>query len=114
MIYDEAIKTLNTFRNAYYNYTEDEEKKNVAQALDVVLPYNKKVEKELEEYKISDKSKEESSIEYYNLYKETKRKLKKVEELLGLYQSRFSFYNFDEDKELREIKQKEKELEAIK
>lgn len=36
---------------------------------------------------------------------------KKVEELLELYQKRFSFYNFDEDKDLREIKQLEKELE---
>lgn len=36
---------------------------------------------------------------------------KKIEELLGLYQKRFSFYNFDEDKDLREIKQLEKELD---
>ncbi len=36
---------------------------------------------------------------------------KKVEELLELYQKRFSFYNFDEDKDLREIKQLEKELD---
>jgi hypothetical protein len=35
---------------------------------------------------------------------------KKVEELLGLYQKRFSFYNFDEDKQLREIKVLEEEL----
>jgi len=40
------------------------------------------LQNELEEYKVSDKSKEESSIEYYNLYKETKRQLKKVEEFI--------------------------------
>ena len=50
MIYDEAIKTLNTFRNAYYNYTEDEEKKNVSQALNVILPRVKKVEELLKLY----------------------------------------------------------------
>jgi len=38
---------------------------------------------------------------------------KKEHELLGLYQKRFSFYNFDEDKDLREIKLKEKELEEM-
>ena len=78
----------------------------------------KKVEEELEEYKISDKSKEESSIEYYNLYKETKRKLKKVEELLGLY--RKLDRNIDHltcsqiaklDDEIDEL---EKELEKLK
>lgn len=68
MNYEEAIKTLNTFRNAYYNYTEDEEKKNVAQALDVVLPHNKKVEKELEELKRYPTADEvcEALGEYYN------------------------------------------------
>lgn len=35
---------------------------------------------------------------------------KKEHELLGLYQDRFSFYNFDEDKSLREIKALEEEL----
>jgi hypothetical protein len=38
----------------------------------------------------------------------------KEHELLGLYQKRFSFYNFDEDKQLREIKALEKELEEMK
>ena len=35
----------------------------------------------------------------------------KVTKLLELYQKRFSFYNFDEDKQLREIKALEKQLE---
>ena len=39
---------------------------------------------------------------------------KKVEELLELYRERFSFYNFDEDIDLRKIKQKQKELEELK
>ena len=64
MNYDEAIKTLNTFRNAYYNYTEDEEKKNVAQALDVVLPKHTKVEELLVLYK-------ELAIVRFYLFSET-------------------------------------------
>ena len=76
-IYDEAIENLKNGMDNLYSY----------QVLEIIkaLERAKKVEKELEEYKISDKSKEESSIEYYNLYKETKCKLKKVEELLELY-----------------------------
>ena len=37
-VYDEAIGTLNKFRNNHYNNGEDEEKRSVAQALNVVLP----------------------------------------------------------------------------
>lgn len=38
------------------------------------------------------------------------KRAKKEHELLGLYQKRFGFYNFDEDKDLREIKALEEEL----
>jgi len=72
--------------------------------------------KELEEYKISDKSKEESSIEYYNLYKDTKRRLAKVEELLRLYRSVYGVVqSWDTMPHIHaQIKQKEKELEELK
>lgn len=58
------------------------------------------------------RARESGSIEKKKIIKALER-AKKVEELLGLYQKRFSFYNFDEDKDLREIKLKEKELEEM-
>ncbi|NBK24007.1 MAG: hypothetical protein EOM68_18490 [Spirochaetia bacterium] len=48
--HDEARIALNKFRNRYYNDI-DGEKRDVAMALDVVLPYLVKTEKELEELK---------------------------------------------------------------
>lgn len=121
-IYDEAIETLENSK-ACTGFNCDYP--NVIKALERA----KKVEEELEEYKISDKSKEDSSILYYNLYKEAKRKLKKVEELLDLYRLQQEFkerYNtsvrlLDQQEYLDNIREiaeeiylKEKELEEMK
>lgn len=110
-IYDLAIEELIQENNESCKTLENRIP-NVFKALERA----KKVEKELEEYKISDKSKEESSIEYYNMFKETKRKLKKVEELLGLYKQYYnripigtSMYKVE-----LEIARLEKELEELK
>ena len=86
-LYDELIIILQDGKELGFTYDEIDD---IIKALERA----KKVEKELEEYKISDKSKEESSIEYYNLYKETKCKLKKVEELLELFKQ-LSLVNYN-------------------
>ena len=57
MLYDEAIKKLNEFRNRHYN-DQDQELRGIAQALNVVLPQTIK----------------------------NSERAKKVEELLKLYQ----------------------------
>ncbi len=105
-IYDELITILQDGKELGFTYDEIDD---IIKALERA----KKVEKELEEYKISDKSKEESSIEYYNLYKETKRKLKKVEELLALYRECNKEGVFWLEIQQR-IAQLEKELEEMK
>lgn len=48
--------------------------------------------------------------EYERLILKALERAKKEHELLELYQKRFGFYNFDEDKSLREIKALEEEL----
>jgi hypothetical protein len=73
-----------------------------------------KVEEELEEYKISDKSKEESNIEYYNMYKEYKRKYEQLKRDVKRYfeiDNQEGFYNQEEYDEWYELK---KELEELK
>lgn len=49
----------------------------------------------------------------FQIVREALERAKKEHELLELYQKQFSYFNFDEDKGLRKIKQKEKELEEF-
>ena len=60
------------------------------------------------------KSIEEAHDDVFPIIEQALERAKKVEELLELYRERFSFYNFDEDIDLRKIKQKQKELEELK
>ncbi len=71
--HEQVRKDLQKFHECFY----DDSKHNTAELkrnkIDNYINEAEATEKELEEYKISDASKEQSSIEYFNLYKEMKK-----------------------------------------
>ena len=92
-----AIVELNHFSNmtAYWKqeeYTNSE----IDNYIKIVLNLIEKQSKEIEKLNKSDESKEQSSMKYYNLYRELVDKIKsKIEE----WQKEKEFYDKDEDRE---------------
>lgn len=67
----------------YLPYIDDKDKQKTVKFADILTLINE-LERENERLNKSDTSKEESSIEYYNLYKDLKRKNKDLNELCEL------------------------------
>ena len=94
----------------YIKQQEDKDKEYETE-LKIAIRTIKTLQQSLHELNISDKGKEESSMQYFNDYKDLKRKYNKVIKLLELYRN----YLDDTDKVTWEqIKELEKELEITK